>query len=93
FGPFPLRSPLRENTKFMDIARLEELRIHPERSRRMQELLESLMRDDQQREYLELLRSQFVNGNGYVQFKAGNEQQWTLIPGTRPPTIDRGKLL
>lgn len=93
FGPFPLRSPLRENTKFMDIAKLQELSNHPERSRRMQELLEGLMRSDQQTEYLKYLQSQ-IDTVGIVKFKSLKEgDQFTLIPGGRAPTFERGKLV
>ncbi len=93
FGPFPLRSPLRENSKFMDIGKLQELSKHPERSRRMQELLESLTRMDQQTEYLRYLQSQMVDGTGMVKFKSLNTgHQWTLVP-SKPPVFDKGKLL
>lgn len=93
FGPFPLRSPLRENTKFMNIGKLQELSRHPERSRRMQEQLEGLIRGDQQAEYLRYLQSQ-IDTLGVVKLRSlNNGDQWTLIPGPGTPVIERGRLL
>ncbi|MEM6314048.1 MAG: LptF/LptG family permease, partial [Planctomycetota bacterium] len=52
FGPYPLRSPLRENTKFMDFAKLRQLGVRPELSRRVAGVLRDYVRGDQQEAYL-----------------------------------------
>ncbi len=93
FGPFELRSPLRENTKFMDIRRLKQLLEQPEKSRRMSEMLRGFIRADQQREYLLSLQKELTYGLGVVKFKALNGDEFTLQPGTLAPVIERNRLV
>ncbi|MBC7785690.1 MAG: LptF/LptG family permease [Burkholderiales bacterium] len=87
FGPIELRSPLRENTKFMDMARLKDLLAHPEKSQRMNESLRELTRADQQREYLALLHRQITAGLGVIKFKTAGGVEYTLQPNSRPPIL------
>lgn len=91
FGPFELRSPLRENTKFMDIRRLKELLEHPEKSRRMSEILREISRADMQKEFLSSLLKQ-MTGMGMVVMKSTSGEQFTLTPGTGTPSLDRARL-
>jgi len=93
FGPFPMRSPLRENTKFMDIRRLKELHAAPDKSRRMQELLETFIRTDQQLTFLTSLKSQLIDGSGMAQFKTTGTDAYTLLPAGQAPTLDGTRLL
>jgi hypothetical protein len=93
FGPFPLQSPLRENTKFMPIDKLQDLRDHPEKSRRMQASLQSLIQSDQQTEYLQSLVRQLADGTGMVQFQTTGGDRFTLIPGPVRPRVDRNRLI
>lgn len=92
FGPFPLQSPLRENTKFMDIRHLQDLQQHPEKSQRMQDSLADLIRNDQQRDYLDSIRRQLLTV-GTVQFRTVTGEQYTLVLGTMPPSMDRLRLI
>jgi len=92
FGPFPLQSPLRENTKFMDIRHLQYLQDHPEKSQRMRDSLADLIRNDQQRDYLESIRKQLVT-MGQVQFLTASGERYSLRAGTLPPRIDRFRLI
>ncbi len=93
FGPFELRSPLRENTKFMDIRRLQQLLAHPEKSRRMSEILRDFIRRDQEREYLANLQNELTYGLGIMKFRALNGDELTLQPGTLAPVLEGDKLV
>lgn len=52
FGPYPLPSPLKENTKFMDIAQLQELYKNPANSQRVKEVVRRFNLIGQQNAYL-----------------------------------------
>ena len=92
FGPLPLQSPLRENTKFMDIRKLKELRAHPEDSRRMQDSLQDLIRDDQENQYLQSIIDK-LKSIGVAQFKTTSGDQYSLLPASVAPTIEKDKLI
>jgi hypothetical protein len=62
FGPIPLPSPVRENTKFMNILRLYDMRDHPEQGRSVQQLLLDFVSRDQQDQYLQQLAYELNNG-------------------------------
>ena len=91
FGPFYLQSPLRENTKFMDVRKLQDLSEHPEKSRRMQTSLENLITTDQQTAYLQTLLDQ-LNNTGIVQFQTPTGDGYTLISSSTANAIDRTRL-
>jgi len=93
FGPLPLQSPLRENTKFMDIRKLQDLRTHPENSQRMQDSLEELIRADQENQYLQSIITQLTTGLGVAKFRTTGGDQYTLIAATPRPTIDKDRLV
>ena len=93
FGPFPLESRLKENTKFMDIKTLKDLQAFPEKSKRMQTSLADLVRSDQQDKYLRNLQVEMAGGAGLVQFQAAGGDRYTLIPGPVPPRVERSRLV
>jgi lipopolysaccharide export LptBFGC system permease protein LptF len=51
FGPVDMGTPIRENTKFMDIAQLKDLLSNPESSRRLQATVQQFIRDEQREAY------------------------------------------
>ena len=51
FGPVDMGTPIRENTKFMDIAQLKDLLSNPETSRRLQATVQQFIRDEQREAY------------------------------------------
>jgi lipopolysaccharide export LptBFGC system permease protein LptF len=53
FGPMEMPSPIKEDTKFMDVNKLDELYKHPERSRRLNGVMADFVRRDQTRNYLQ----------------------------------------
>jgi lipopolysaccharide export LptBFGC system permease protein LptF len=50
-GPVDMGTPIRENTKFMDIAQLKDLLSSPETSRRLQATVQQFVRDEQREAY------------------------------------------
>jgi lipopolysaccharide export LptBFGC system permease protein LptF len=51
FGPIDMGTPIRENTKFMDITELKRLLGNPESSRRLQAIVQQFIRDEQRELY------------------------------------------
>jgi lipopolysaccharide export LptBFGC system permease protein LptF len=92
FGPIALPSPVRENTKFMDVLRLRSLLDFPERSRRVRGTLLEFVTSEQQQEYLNDLRIKLSRGPlSIVEFDAGDEH-YELRPGGAEPDVRRNRL-
>lgn len=72
-GPIPLTSPLPENTKFMDIFRIQSLLQHPEQSQRIGEILRTINRRDQEQAYLDLIARQLESPSHSMQLGIGDE--------------------
>jgi len=72
-GPIPVPSPIKENTKFMDIARLHELMKDPARSARVQAELSSSVRAEQESSYLRTIAQTLHTGDGTFVFTGGSE--------------------
>lgn len=87
FGPIPLPSIIRENTKFMDIRRLQYLSQHPEKSRRIGEILSTFIRMDQQYDYLGILRREF-DDTGILKFVTADGTQYKLNAASAISDID-----
>jgi lipopolysaccharide export LptBFGC system permease protein LptF len=60
-GPIPLPSPIKEDTKFMDVWKLKRLFANPAGSQRLHEEVVDLVRQDQSRTFLDITRGQ-LNG-------------------------------
>jgi len=90
-GPMVLQSPIRENTKFMTLGRLRELYTYPERSRRMLDATDELIRRDQIRLYLQE-RAEQINGPARAtSVKSGDGpagETFTLFRGQEPARLD-----
>lgn len=52
FGPLPLPSPIKENTKFMDLRQLKKVYLDQQESRRIQSLTAEFLRRDQEFGYI-----------------------------------------
>jgi len=57
FGPVPINSPIRENTKFMDVVQLKELLGKPESSKRLQGMVTQFIADEQRETYFEKIQA------------------------------------
>ncbi|MGH7213673.1 MAG: LptF/LptG family permease, partial [Tepidisphaeraceae bacterium] len=76
-GPYPLPSPIRENTKFMDIGRLKELYSRPDDSRRVRHTVKRFIRKEQQSRFRERVRDALDQTGQYV-FDAANGERYEL---------------
>jgi len=56
FGPVPMQSPIKENTKFMDLRQLKRLYVDQQQSRRIQDNINEFLKHDQEFEYLKQVR-------------------------------------
>lgn len=72
FGPMPMRSPIDEDPKFMTIDALKAMFEAPETSRRLQEQLFQLIREEQANDYLKQIR-QTLSDTGRFVFKGDDE--------------------
>jgi lipopolysaccharide export LptBFGC system permease protein LptF len=92
FGPIPLPSPVRENTKFMDIFRLRRVEKHPELSRRVRDTLREFLDRDQQQMYLKGLLEKLNGPTRSAELVAGIER-YTLVRGSEPAQIQGTRLV
>lgn len=92
FGPIPLPSPVRENTKFMDFFRLRRLLREPEASKRVRATLREFIRRDQESAYLAGIREQLNGSAAKVTFDAGGEV-YTLSRGSANAELRKGRLV
>jgi lipopolysaccharide export system permease protein len=60
--PFPLLSQMKETARYMTIDRLLDLRMHPEKSRRVSRLLKNFIQTDQERSFLSSIRQKLLDG-------------------------------
>jgi lipopolysaccharide export LptBFGC system permease protein LptF len=92
FGPWPLEPRVRENSKFMDMRRLQHLLQYPEQSRRIGRLVSQFVRADMRDTYLNRLALQFNESSDEVRFDAGTET-YLLRRGTAPAEVRRDGLV
>ncbi len=92
YGPFPLTSLIKEDTKFMDIRRLHELNQDLTSSRRVQEQLSKIIREQQEGAFLSDVHNTLSNPGGAKDLTAGTEHyEISAAPGARV-TLTRGEL-
>ncbi|MBV8780047.1 MAG: LptF/LptG family permease [Phycisphaerae bacterium] len=87
--PFP--SPVRENTKFMNISAINNLLEHPDQSRRIRGLLAEFIRNEQQQEYLGDMYKALQLRDG-AHLTAGGGERYTIMRGDSPMEIRGDKL-
>ncbi len=68
FGPLNIGSPIKEDPKFMTVSRLKWLYEHPERSRKIDEVVAAFLRRDQQALYLNQVAEQLNRGQRMAVF-------------------------
>lgn len=93
-GPFPLQSPVRETSRFMDIWRLIDLRQNPWKSRRIQHSLAELAAADQKTVYMKWLADELRAGRP-VTFDGsenGRQATYTLEPPRATPGMRGGSI-
>jgi len=99
FGPILIPSPIKEDTKFMDVGRLKLLYQKPEESRKIASYIADFLQRDQTRKFITDVHSKLNGQNAaqnyqrYVSFKSRDEQTSILVsvvdPGTQLATIEQ----
>ena len=89
FGPVDMGTPIRENTKFMDIAQLKELLGNPESSRRLQATVQQFIRDDQRAAYFAQV-SKSLQDARLRSFRFTAETETLVVTGTDLEVRTRG---
>lgn len=74
FGPMPVDSPIKENTKFMVVGALNRLYERPWRSRKVRALLDEFIAEDQQVTYLTGLAERLAGGDHTASVDAAGER-------------------
>jgi lipopolysaccharide export LptBFGC system permease protein LptF len=87
FGPMPMSSPIKEDAKFMTIDQLKYLYENPEESRRLQDQLTQLIKEDQSHLFVRHVY-EALQEKGAYQVTSG-EETITLARGDRNPELRR----
>ncbi len=83
FGPVSLESPVRENTKFMDVRQLKKLYRDPTRSREIRRLFKEITRQEQEAEFARRI-VEALKTRGQCRFDAEGESYLLLLePGVQ----------
>ena len=87
FGPIPIQSPIKENTKFMNLGQLQKLYKRPQDSRKIQEHVAEFVRFDQEVGYLGLVAAGVTGPERQYVFHCpgGEEYVLSLAPGAPLP--------
>jgi lipopolysaccharide export LptBFGC system permease protein LptF len=80
FGPMPMGTPIRENTKFMDISQLKELIASPERSRKLNQTVQQFIRDEQRTTYFKEITDSLKNP-ALKSFRLSAETETLIVSG------------
>lgn len=90
FGPLLIPSPIKEDTKFMNVGRLKLLYDKPEESRKIASYIADFLRRDQTRRYLTELQAR-LNGQSasqeysrYISFKSADDQSSVFVSVSDP---------
>jgi lipopolysaccharide export LptBFGC system permease protein LptF len=88
FGPILLPSPIKEDTKFMDLGTLKQYYAHPERSQKLREQVADLVRTDQSKTFVSMVRDQLNGPEGQSTFSFEGGERYVLLRGSgAPPAV------
>ncbi|HMB96718.1 MAG TPA: LptF/LptG family permease [Tepidisphaeraceae bacterium] len=91
-GPIPLPSPVKENTKFMNIFSLQAMLDAPEKSLRIRTILKEFITRDQEQQYLQQLADELNGPDKTAVLEAGAET-YQLKLGGAPAEIHKDRLV
>ncbi len=89
FGPIDMGTPIRENTKFMDITQLKEMLSNPESSRRLQATVQQFIREEQRDEYFAQI-TKSLRDPGLRSFRFDAETEALIVSGSDLEIRTRG---
>ena len=88
FGPVEMGSPIRENTKFMDVTQLKRLLAEPESSRKLQVMVRQFVQDEQRRRYFNDIQRSLTSELRSFRFIA--ETETLIVSGAELDVRSRG---
>jgi lipopolysaccharide export LptBFGC system permease protein LptF len=89
-GPFDLPSPIKENTKFMDIRQLRKLYENRTASKKIKSLLNGFIRHDQMFMFLHAVRDDLNDADRRVSFDGfGGKEKITVTRESEVPVIEK----
>ena len=90
FGPYAIPSPIKENTKFMDIKQLQRLYSDPTRSRDVREMFMRITQKEQENQFLAMVQRELRgSGGGRVEFDGEDGERYTLMVEPDVQVIER----
>lgn len=90
FGPIEIPSPIKEQTKFMDVLRLKELYKNPQASRRIKGMVSTLVRRDQSIEYLKGVKQNLNSFNRQAVFTSDDRRTRVTLTVRQGTLVDYG---
>jgi lipopolysaccharide export LptBFGC system permease protein LptF len=94
-GPIEVPSPVKENTKFMDIWQLKELYQDVRKSKKINGILQEYIRDEQELALLRKLKAQ-LDGEAHEATLHGADnpqERYVITPGEAPPQLHNDELI
>jgi lipopolysaccharide export LptBFGC system permease protein LptF len=89
FGPVDMGTPIRENTKFMDITELKRMLGNPESSRRLQATVQQFIRDEQREAYFATI-TKSLKDPALRSFRFDAETETLIVSGSDLEIRTRG---
>jgi lipopolysaccharide export LptBFGC system permease protein LptF len=89
FGPVDMGTPIRENTKFMDIRELKRMLGNPESSRRLKAIVQQFVRDEQRETYFATI-AKSLNDPALRSFRFDAETETLVVSGADLELRTRG---
>jgi lipopolysaccharide export LptBFGC system permease protein LptF len=90
-GPIMVPSPIKEDTKFMDIWKLKRLYVHPDRSQRLRQLVADLVRRDQSTAALQDRLAELNGKDAQTVFTFEQGERYVLRREAGAPPAEMGK--
>jgi lipopolysaccharide export LptBFGC system permease protein LptF len=90
FGPVPMQSPIKENTKFMDLRQLKRLYLDQQQSHRIQDNINEFLKHDQEFQYLRQVRDA-LNATRRHAFHTVRGEDYVLSFGEDVVAVEKGE--
>jgi lipopolysaccharide export LptBFGC system permease protein LptF len=94
YGPIEIESPIKEDTKFMDIRKLKKIYDDPEKGAKVKRVVDELVQRDQQQRMADQIADE-INGVGTVTFHFAEGETYVLKrePSGPPAQSDKGEVI
>jgi hypothetical protein len=89
FGPIPIQSPIKENTKFMNLRQLRRLYADEQQSSRIKDRMNEFFRHDQELQYVGDVRDQLNSTRRYA-FQTARGDEYVIRFGEDVSALEKG---